>query len=401
MQTLAPPSPAARRFDLDWLRIAAFGLLILYHVGMFYVTWDFHVKSPRASAHIEPLMLLLNPWRLGLLFLVAGAATAHIAARLPPGRLARARFHRLFWPLLAGMLIVVPPQSYAEIVEKVGWDGGFAHFYALYLGGYGGWCLDGRCLVVPTWNHLWFVAYALVYTLVAAGLLALGLLRLPPLSRRSAGLLFLVAPWLWLWAMRALLFPRFGSTHALLDDWYNHSVYLPLFLLGFAVARAPFLTNLAARVRWGALLLFAVGYSGARLLSGDDPGDGLILLARGCRELQAWAAIVAALGFARRHLATADGPARRILTRAVFPCYIVHQTAIVLAGHWLAPHQLPIALEAGLVVGLTLATCLVATLAPFRWASVGVLLGAPPRSAKPPAERDDQPAASGSAPSGP
>ena len=28
-----------RRIDLDWLRILAFGVLILYHVGMYYVTW--------------------------------------------------------------------------------------------------------------------------------------------------------------------------------------------------------------------------------------------------------------------------------------------------------------------------------------------------------------------------
>ena len=38
-----------RRYDLDWLRIAAFGLLIFYHVGMFYVTWGFHVKSSHAG----------------------------------------------------------------------------------------------------------------------------------------------------------------------------------------------------------------------------------------------------------------------------------------------------------------------------------------------------------------
>ena len=38
-----------RRYDLDWLRIIAFGLLILYHCGMFYVSWDWHVKSSRAS----------------------------------------------------------------------------------------------------------------------------------------------------------------------------------------------------------------------------------------------------------------------------------------------------------------------------------------------------------------
>ncbi len=43
-----------RRIDLDWLRIAAFGLLIFYHVGMFYVTWGFHVKSAHAGSAAEP-----------------------------------------------------------------------------------------------------------------------------------------------------------------------------------------------------------------------------------------------------------------------------------------------------------------------------------------------------------
>ena len=44
----------ARRYDLDWLRIVAFGLLILYHVGMFYVTWGWHVKSTYAGPSVEP-----------------------------------------------------------------------------------------------------------------------------------------------------------------------------------------------------------------------------------------------------------------------------------------------------------------------------------------------------------
>ena len=59
-----------RRYDLDWLRVIVFGLLILYHVGMFYATWGYHVKSVHASETVEPLMKLLNPWRLTLLFLI-------------------------------------------------------------------------------------------------------------------------------------------------------------------------------------------------------------------------------------------------------------------------------------------------------------------------------------------
>ena len=35
-----------RRYAIDALRVIAFALLILYHVGMFYVPdWGWHVKS--------------------------------------------------------------------------------------------------------------------------------------------------------------------------------------------------------------------------------------------------------------------------------------------------------------------------------------------------------------------
>ena len=49
-----------RRYDLDWVRVLAFGALVLYHVGMYYVSWDWHVKSPHAGEALEPVMLLTS-----------------------------------------------------------------------------------------------------------------------------------------------------------------------------------------------------------------------------------------------------------------------------------------------------------------------------------------------------
>ena len=34
-----------RRYDLDWLRVGVFALLIFYHVGMFFVPWGWHIKN--------------------------------------------------------------------------------------------------------------------------------------------------------------------------------------------------------------------------------------------------------------------------------------------------------------------------------------------------------------------
>ena len=161
-------SEAARRIDLDWVRIAAFGLLILYHVGMLYVSWGFHIKSEHRIEALEPLMLVLNPWRLALLFLVSGAATRFMMGKLTPGRLLRSRTARLLPPLVFGMLVIVPPQAYEQVVEAVGYGGGLIDFYREHYFAFGPqFCHPGPCLLLPTWNHLWFVAYLWIYTLAS------------------------------------------------------------------------------------------------------------------------------------------------------------------------------------------------------------------------------------------
>ena len=109
--SLNPAPSGERRVDLDWVRIAAFGLLIFYHVGMLYVSWGFHIKSIHRVTALEPLMLVLNPWRLALLFLVSGVATRFMLRKSTLGSLLRARSVRLLIPLVFGMLVIVPPQA--------------------------------------------------------------------------------------------------------------------------------------------------------------------------------------------------------------------------------------------------------------------------------------------------
>src|SRR6185436_11923493 len=126
-------APNQRLYFLDWLRAAAFGLLILYHVGMYYLSWDWHIKSPHASDAIEPLMMLSSPWRLALLFLISGAATSMMlrprGAGAPQRRpFLRERAWRLLPPLAFAMLVVVPPQAYLEVVSKVAYTGSYGDF---------------------------------------------------------------------------------------------------------------------------------------------------------------------------------------------------------------------------------------------------------------------------------
>jgi hypothetical protein len=368
----SPPFAAQgseRRVDLDWVRISAFGLLILYHVGMLYVSWGFHIKSANRITGLEPLMLLLNPWRLALLFLVSGAATRFMLGKQTAGQLLRSRTLRLLPPLVFGMLVIVPPQAYDQILESVGYESGFVDFYLTRYFTFGhAFCDPGPCLLLPTWNHLWFVAYLWIYTMVLGGVL----LVVPDLVRRAeqamapmlSGGWLLVLPAATLAAYRLWLLPRFPQTHVLSGDWYNHALYGTVFLLGFLVARTDSVWSALQRFRWLALVMAAAIFvSGLVLRSlyplGQQPMPLALKIyagiAYGCYQ---WFCIVAVLGFARRWL-NRDSAARRYLTDAVFPYYIVHQTAIILIAHQLRGLGLPASIEASIVISGTLASCAV------------------------------------------
>jgi hypothetical protein len=145
------------------------------------------------------------------------------------------------------------------------------------------------------------------------------------------------------------------------DDWYNHALFGSVFLLGFLIARHASVWEALRRHRWLALALAAASYAGVTWYLGSHspahpPSDVLRATMRAVYGLNQWAAIVAALGFARQ-LAPGDGPVRRYLTQAVFPFYIVHQTAIVVMAHHLKPLALSPVVEGPLLVVATFAAC--------------------------------------------
>jgi glucans biosynthesis protein C len=78
-----------RLYGLDWLRTGAVGLLTFYHIGLFFVPWDRHIKAANELSWLELPMQALIPWRLPLLFLISGTASAFLLAKLDcPGALA-------------------------------------------------------------------------------------------------------------------------------------------------------------------------------------------------------------------------------------------------------------------------------------------------------------------------
>jgi glucan biosynthesis protein C len=349
-----------RHYGMDWLRIGAFGLLILYHVGMVFVPWNYHVKSSHVVGWSTLPMLALNAWRLSLLFVVSGYASRALIRR-SDGALSFAgnRSWRLLVPLVFGIAVIVPPQPWVELVTKRGLNAPFLHFWWHDYFRFAKW----GGLDLPTWNHLWFVAYLWVYTMLLV--LAAALVRSPS-AQRAFDLVFggwgvLLMPLAWLLAVHVWWFPMVGETQALIGDWIAHAIYLPAFLFGFGLARSERTMAAITRV-WpvGALIALA-GY--AAVLGIEL--DWISFASRGARlnsygvahAMQQWGAIVALIGVAERWW-NRDRPIRATLTEAVFPFYIIHQTVIVVVAYWLLGAGLPGWAEFLILVGATVAGCL-------------------------------------------
>lgn len=352
-----------RRHDLDWLRVIAFAVLIFYHVGMFYVTWGWHVKSDHASPLLEPAMALVNPWRLALLFFISGVAIRFAADARSFRRLLPERTGRLLAPLAFGMLVVVMPQAYLELLFKGEIEPGLIAFYPRYL------AMDGSfSIITPTWNHLWYVAYILVYTLLLAALSPLLGMAERRFGDRTAALLergawpLLVLPALPFVLYRLTLDPAFPTTHAMIDDWATHAHSFTMLLLGWFAAKSPAFRVAVERTgRAAALVAAATGIALllARLYWPDlRTIDGAIEAIGVLRAFYGWTVILVLLALAQR-LLNRPSPALAYMSEAVFPWYILHQTIIVMVGYATIGAGLPAWLEGSIVVLATVLGCLV------------------------------------------
>ena len=350
-----------RHYGMDWLRIGAFALLIFYHIGMVFVPWGWHVKTPHPMDWVQIPMMATNSWRLPLLFLVSGYASAALFAKLGGvGAFLRSRAARLLIPLLFGMIVIIPVQPWIELVSQHGYRASFGHFWVHDYFRFGK--LDG--IALPTWQHLWFVVYLFVYTLFAAILLAAIPTRWR--GRIADGAARLLAGWGMLWVPLALwiailfAFPGYRETHALFDDGPNHLHYLVPFFTGWLLRVRPVLFDAVARCWPAAALLALAAYAyvawAVWTAPGEGPPAGVVTPFMVIRLVQGWTAIVALVGVADRYW-NCDRPQRAMLAEAVFPFYIIHQTIIVVVGYGLLLGGVPPLASFLILVAATVAGC--------------------------------------------
>jgi glucan biosynthesis protein C len=321
-----------RQYFIDWLRIILILSVFLFHIGMFFNSWDWHVKNPtQYEGVLKYTMIFLSKWRMPLLFLISGAGTYYAMGKRTPARYLGERAKRLLIPLTVGIFILVPVQVYLE--KSAHYSSLMSYYPHMFEGIYP----KGNF----SWHHLWFIAYLFVISLFFTPLMNLfrsnRYLRFSIWLERFAGrplALNLVA--LFLIISQVLLRPWFPEdTHALFNDWAAFAYFVIFFLSGFMLLSNK---NIIESIRKQKNLYLAEGavataamFSSPYLFADESAAD----LAWGISAIfLAWSCGLAAIGYARQYL-NRDSLFRKLANEAIYPFYLLHQPVILIMGFFL------------------------------------------------------------------
>ncbi len=322
-----------RRYDLDWLRVIVFALLIFYHVGMFFVPWGWHVKNNVIYDWLRWPMLFLNQWRLPILFLISGMGTYYALSYRNLFQFNIERLKRLGIPLIFGMLVIVPPQVYFERLAEGQFSGGYFEYFPseAFVGIYP----EGNF----SWHHLWFLPYLLTFSLILSPIL-IYLKRKPSrfknwvakLVHRPMNLYWFIVP---LYLLEALVEPFFPITHALIDDWFNFTSSLVLFFYGFLLlSTGDVFWEKLERIRKRALFIGITAFIGLLIIWQFEDGYVVHFTEAFFKVTNFWSWILVVLAYGAKYLNKKSG-LLSYCNRAVYPFYILHQTITVAIGYYL------------------------------------------------------------------
>ena len=325
-----------RLYYLDLLRVFAVLLLIPFHTSMIFVHSGFHIKNSVTSTGLTIISAFIDNWHMPLFFLLAGASTYFALNKRSPGEYIKERLLRLIVPLVFGMVVIVPPQTFYERIQKSEFQGNYFDFYShLFNGIYP----EGNL----TWNHLWFLFYLFIISIfILPAILSLKLgKRSSQIERLNVWLaeghriFILVIP---LAIIQMGLKVAFPGPQNVISDWARVLFMLFIFLYGamfcmYTGYRESFERNMGIAFVIGVvILLFFVilQFTAFRFTFGYNLPN---LIQLGIKSLATLCWLIVLLGLSQR-ITSFKNRFIKYANEAVLPFYILHQTVIIISGFY-------------------------------------------------------------------
>ena len=328
----------SRRYDLDWLRVILFGLLVPYHVGFGFIGYGNQVygftNQILAGRGLEIYLDWSHSWRLPALFMISGIGCFFVLERRSYTYFLKQRAVRLIVPLLFASLFLNWTMEVATIWstgQSMGVSNDVLRVLADWFGN----------PTVKHVMHLWFLVNLAIYSLVALPLFLHLLARREQLHPLVVLLIIGVTIFLSMVLKKPFAKGYFGQG-------YEFLYYFVFFIMGFwMMTQGPRFWAMMKECRWIFLGVAVMCFCATELVPEMFRNAGVPLGVLQSYELGGWAiaghpilnapslslTIIASanaffwcmsiFAFAAQHL-NRNHALLAVLNRWVYPFYIVH-----------------------------------------------------------------------------
>lgn len=322
-----------RRHDIDWLRVIAIGLLIIYHTSIAFQPWGVFIGFIQNGESLEWIwvpMSMLNMWRIPILFFVSGMGVHFAMRKRNFWELIFERSQRILLPFVFGIIAIVPLHIFL-------WQ----DYYQQDL------------TYQPSKGHLWFLGNIYTYVIILAPLFYT--LRKLNLATRYTKLEnTLKHPFIFLLVSLSFVLetliaqPELYTFYAI--SWHGYFMGLLSFFFGYLFIHLgeSFWKGLYSW-KWAYLVLASMLYL-LRIFVYDLEAP-LALMAL---ESVAW--IFSILGLFHQFI-NQPGKVLNYLSQAAYPIYIIHMLVLYGVSYFLFPLDIPVLIKLALVIFTTFIGC--------------------------------------------
>lgn len=328
-------STLSRRYDIDWVRVIAIGLLLIYHVAIGFQSWGImigFIANSKPWISLWTPMSMLNIWRIPLLFFVSGMGVYFALQNRDWKELLRERATRILVPFMFGIFVIVPVHIFL-------WQ----YYY--------NWELAYN----PNPAHLWFLGNIFVYVLILCplffylkrnenGTMATSIKKV---FSSPLGLLVVVVAFI---AEAIIVNPNPYEMYAM--TWHGFVLGLLAFFFGFCfVLSGTGFWNMILKWRW-AFLVAAIALFVYRLFQFQMrvPTYQLSI------ESNFW--IISVFAFSYRYL-NRPSDALNYLCQAAYPVYILHMIFLFLGSFFIFKLDMAVQLQFVAVLLFTVMGCFI------------------------------------------
>lgn len=308
-----------RKYFIDNLRWIAVLLLFPYHTFMIYNNWGegFYIRG-EPHGLLSKFIQVCWPWFMPLLFVIAGTSTCYALKKRTSKEYIKERFSKLFIPLVSGILLLIPVQTYYAEKFHNEYTGGYFAQYILFftketdLSGYTGGFTPGQ---------LWFILYLFIISMIAAPFISWYQKNAKKILVEKLSVFKL----LFMFLIPLILSPILNISGKSLGE------YFALFMLGYLILSDDTIQIKLDTFRW---YLFA-GFITCVILIlvvlniWNAPKIFYDIFSR----FYGWLGILSLLGLGRHYL-NFHNKLTSYFSNAFFPVYIFHQSCLVLVAYY-------------------------------------------------------------------